>query len=306
MAGVEPLSRKLTGDLPERVVYCAVTVDGDLRLGSLEQQKMGVHAMRQAHADLGILGAASWLINEHDFCWTELHPELLHELAESGECIGLHDHLDTQYLEDKAAEKIHAFLCSSRRRLNDFFRHSGTDVPISVHRNGCAHQGLEIYRALASMEYTILSDVWPEMKWHSRMVPAEDPLQPWKSLDNKEDPRFITTDNSQVPLGAVPWRHDAHNWLDVNSRSGRFLQAPITCLPWVDPGRVKSAVDNSGRQSFVVIDTHPYNLQNPATGEVSEDRVQDYCKSIEWIKETYGAVFVRLDQIPGLIDSGSE
>jgi hypothetical protein len=306
MAGVEPVSSRLTSDIPEKVIYCAVTVDGDLRLGSLEQQKMGVQAMRLAHAALGILGATSWLINEHDFRWSELHPELLLDLAESGECIGLHDHLDTHYLEDQAVDRIYEFLCVSRSRLDDLFRHSGLDMPIIVHRNGCAHQGLEIYRALALMEYSILSDVWPEMTWYSRMVPVDDPLQPWKTLNNKEDPRSIFTDNSQIPLGAIPWRHDAHNWLDVNSRSGRFLQVPITCLPWVDPERIKPAVENLGRQAFVVIDTHPYNLQDPATGDVSADLVQDYCNTLRWIKNKYKAVFIRLDQIPGLLDSSPE
>jgi hypothetical protein len=293
-------------DKPEKVVYCAVSADGDLRLGSREQQKDGVRAMRQAHTDLGLLGHTSWLINENDFCWTELHPEILVELAESDECIGIHDHLDTHYLEDKPADKIFEFLSLSRGRIHDFYQRLGLDVPIAVHRNGCAHQGREIYRALELLEYSVLSDVWPGMKWYSRMVPAEHPLQPWKSLENSEDPNSIFTDNSQVPLSAAPWRHDADNWLDVNSHSGRFLQAPLTCLPWVDQKRVQTAVENSGARVFLVIDTHPYNLQNPETGGVSAELVKTYCNSLEWIRDTYKAIFIRIDQIPRLNTIGPE
>jgi hypothetical protein len=291
---------------PEKVVYCVVSVDGDLRVGSQIQQKAGVRAMRQAHAELGILGCTSWLINENDFRWTEYDPEMLLELAESGECIGVHDHLDSQYLEDKPCDRIYEFLSISWRRLHDFYVRSGLNIPILAHRNGCAQQGREIYRALDLMEYTILSDVWPGMKWYSRMVFAEHPVQHWKSLENEDDPDAIFTDNSQVPLTAAPWRHDADNWLDVNSQSGRFLQVPITCLPWVDQARVQTAVENSGQQAFLVIDTHPYNLQNSETGDVSAGLVKDYRNTLEWIRDTYHAIFIRIDQIPRLMTIENE
>jgi hypothetical protein len=285
---------------PEQVIYCAVSVDGDLRVGSLEQQKAGVSAMRQAHASIGIRGSTSWLINENDFNWTECHPEILLDWAASGECIGIHDHLDTHYLEKQPTEVIYEFLAASKRRVDTFFQRSALEVPIVVHRNGGAQQGSEIYRALASLPYTILSDVWPGMKWYTRMVPCEHPIQHWKSLENKEDPDSIFTDNSQVPLGASPWRHEADNWLDTHSKTGCFLQVPITCLPWVDLERVQSAIKNSGSQVFLVIDTHPYNLQNPETGDVSAESVQKYCDSLESIRDIYQASFIRLDQIPSL------
>ncbi len=258
--------------------------------------------MRQAHTDLGILGHTSWLINENDFHWTELHADILLELAESGECLGVHDHLDSHYLEDKPCDVIYEFLAGSRGRLSKFYRSRGLDIPLCVHRNGCAHQGREIYHALDRMEYTILSDVWPGMKWYARMLPADDPVRRWKSLDNADDPQAIYTDNSQVPLNAGPWRHDSDNWLDFKSRDGRFLQVPITCLPLVDQARVLAAVENSGRQVFLVIDTHPYNLQDPATGEVLPALVKDYCSSMAWIKDRYGAEFIRLDQIPEIME----
>jgi hypothetical protein len=305
-AGAYMKTQEATQDKPEKAVYCAVSVDGDLRVGSRDQQKDGIRAMRQAHLDLGIQGRTSWLINENDFHWTELHPEILLELAESGECIGIHDHLDTHYLEDKSSNEIFEFLSLSWHRIHDFYLYFGLNVPLLVHRNGCAYQGREIYCALDLLGYTILSDVWPGMKWHSRMIPTEHPIQPWRSLDNYEDPGSIFTDNSQVPLIAVPWRHDADNWLDVNSRSGRFLQAPITCLPWVDQERVQTAVQNSDTKVFVVIDTHPYNLQNPDTGDVATELVNAYSNSLRWIRDTYTAIFIRIDQIPRLSAIGPE
>lgn len=288
-------------DKPEKKIYCAVSVDGDLRVGSPTQQKDGIGAMRQAHKDLGLIGRTSWLINEYDFNWTSLYPDVLLDLAASRECIGIHDHLDTQYLENGPYERIYTFLSSTRSRMREFFIGSGIDVAISVHRNGCCLQSRDIYKALEPLDYTILSDVWPGMRWHSRMLPVEHPVQHWRSLEDENDPGSIFTDNSQVPLTAFPWRHDPDNWLDANSRSGRFLQAPITCLPWVNRERVQSAVKSSGQKVFLVVDTHPYNLQNPDTGEVSAELVNDYCNSLAWIRDTYKAEFIRIDQIPQFI-----
>ena len=285
----------------QKAVYCAVTIDGDLRVGTAQQHKQAVRAVRGVHQDLGLLEHTSWLINEHDFCWTELHPELLLQLAESGECIGMHDHLDTQYLENEPTERIYDFLAVSRSKVAAFYRRAGLECPILVHRNGGAQQGREIYRALARMEYTIVSDVWPGMKWYTRIIPQNHPVQHWKSLDREEDAGSIFTDNSQIPLNATPWRHDEGNWLDINSRTGRFLHIPITCLPVVDRGRIKAAVGNSGQKLVLVIDTHPYNLQDPETGEVSEHLVQDYMASLAWIRDSYRAVFIRMDQVPDLM-----
>ena len=128
-------------------------------------------------------------------------------------------------------------------------------------------------------------------------------LEAYKDLKakNKKDPETIFTDNSQINLIAVPWRHSAENWLDINSQTGHFLQVPITCTPWVDRARIKSAVENSGQQVFLVIDTHPYNLQDPKTGDVSTRLVNDYCNSLNWIRDNYMAICIRLDQIPKLI-----
>jgi hypothetical protein len=271
-----------------------------LRVGNSDQQKAGVQAMRQVHDDLCIIGSTSWLINEHDFHWTSMHPEILNELAESGECIGLHDHMDTHYLENKSADRLYEFLSISQRQLKDFYMRNGRDIHLSVHRNGCALQGKEIYQALSGLEYTILSDVWPGMKWQSRMIQVDHPIQHWKSLTG-DDPESILTDNSHIPISAFPWRHDTANWLDVNNREGYFLQAPITCLPWVDCDRVHIAINNSRTQAFLVIDTHPYDLQNPKTGNVSEDRVEKYRNSLEWVRNTCKAIFIRIDQIPELI-----
>lgn len=286
---------------PNKVIYCAVSVDGDLRVGSPSQQKDGISAMRQAHKDLGLIGRTSWLVNEYDFNWTSLYPDFLLDLAASRECIGIHDHLDTQYLENGPYESVYAFLSLTWSRMREFFIRFGIDTTIEVHRNGCCIQGRGIYQALGQVGYTILSDVWPGMSWHSRMVPVEHPIQHWSSLEDENDPGSIFTDNSQVPMMAEPWRHDPDNWLDVKGKSGRFLQVPITCLPWINWERVQSAVKNSGEKVFLVIDTHPYNLQDSTTGAVSAGLVNDYCNSLAWIKDTYQAEFIRIDEIPQLM-----
>jgi hypothetical protein len=134
------------------------------------------------------------------------------------------------------------------------------------------------------------------------MIPVDHPVQHWKCL-TENDPDSILIDNSHIPLFTFPWRHDAGNWSDVNSCEGHFLQVPITCLPWIDQKRVQNVIDNSGTQVFLVIDTHPYDLQDPETGKVSLDQVEKYRSSIEWVRTTYKATFIRIDQIPGLISN---
>jgi hypothetical protein len=110
-------------------VYAIVTVDGDLRVGTPEQQAAAVRAIRQIHAEGGLLGKTSWLINEYDFHWIELHPGLLLELADSGESLGVHDHIDTHYVEADYAGAL-ALMGDSKGRLEAFFRRAGRRVPL--------------------------------------------------------------------------------------------------------------------------------------------------------------------------------
>ena len=42
------------------------------------------------------------------------------------------------------------------------------------------------------------------------------------------------------------------------------------------------------------------------TGDVSAELVEKYCESLVWIKKTYHAMFIRLDQIPNLFATHPE
>jgi hypothetical protein len=282
--------------------YFLVTVDGDLRIGTPEQQEVGIRAIRQVHADLGILGRTTWMINEIDFDWTGQHGRALLEIVDSGECLGIHDHQDTHYAETytKALE----LMGRSWRRLAAFLEATGRSVPLSAHRNGCAIQSEPLYQAAIDLGYVIVSDVWPGVRWYARMVRDGSGPNPWRRM-GEYDPDAILMDNRLVPLAAIPWRHGPSNWLDFENQEGPLLQVPITCAPRVDETRMTEAVANSGSTAFLVLDTHPYDMQDPATGEVSPERVSEYRLSLEWVRDRFQAAFIRLDQVPELLPGSS-
>lgn len=286
---------------PISKVYAAITVDGDLRLGDHHQQAAGVRAIREVHEELQIIGRTSWLINEYDFRWSEVHQELLRVLLNSEEALGIHDHFDTYFAE--TYEEYYQIAHESKARLGRTLKELGWEGELEIHRNGCALQSIPAYRALGDLGYWILSDVWPETAWRAREIAVEDPIMPWRYLTG-EDENTIPMDNSMVPLSASPWRHEADNWLEYQSNEGRFLQVPITTMPWVDRERVFKAVEGPGEGSWIVLDTHPYDLQDPNTGDVDPERVLRYKKDLQWIQSTFHPEFVKLDEIPQLLQGG--
>lgn len=279
-----------------REVYFLVTVDGDLRVGDAAQQRAGVEAMRAIHADLGIVGRTTWFINPVDFDWTGTHSDLLLSLADSGETLGLHDHLDTHYAE--TYDDILALMARARRLLSDFFAAAGRDVPLLAHRSGCFQQSEAAYRAAQQLGYRWCSDVWPGTALYARMV-CDGPMpNPWRRLDRDEG--GILTDNTMIPLNGTPWRHDASNWLEVTSRSGHFLHLPVTCAPVIDWERIYAALSGAGKQAFLVLDTHPYDLQDPTTAAVDPPTVAHFARDLQRVRDELAAEFVRLDQVESL------
>ena len=277
-------------------IYFLVTVDGDLRLGDVNHQRAGVEAMRGIHAEMGFLGCTTWFINEIDFRWTGRHGDLLLDLADSGETIGVHDHLDTHFAE--SYEDILALMQRSRQRLDGFFATAGRRVPLLAHRNGCFQQSEAAYRAARKLGYRWCSDVWPGTTLYARMVCDGDMPNPWRCVG--EDEGGILTDNTMVPLNGTPWRHGVDDWLDYASRQGHFLQVPVTCAPFVEWDRMQAAIDGAGERAFLVLDTHPYDVQDSATGAVDPRKVADYSSDLRRVRDELGAQFVRLDQVPDL------
>ncbi len=279
-------------------VWAAVTVDGDLRVGDHRQQAAGVRAMRQVHADLDLLGRTSWLINEYDFHWTVNHPDLLLELLESGEALGVHDHFDTHYAEGE--DEIYRIAEKSKTALDGFLHTQESNLTVVIHRNGCALQSRAVYRVLKKLGYSILSDVRPGAAWSARMIPDGNAVMPWVCLTDP-DQGAVQMDNLSVPLGTGPWLHDEGNWLDFRGREGPFLQVPITTMPWIEKERVNQTVQHGAPLPWIVIDTHPYDLQDPDTGEVDDARVEQYTHQLSWLRKRYQPTFLRLDQVPAVL-----
>lgn len=276
-------------------IYFLVTVDGDLRVGTPAQQKDCVRTMRDIHASLGLMGKTSWMINELDFEWTEKHGDLLLDLARSGECIGVHDHLDTRFAE--SYEEVFPLMQRARNQLMTFLSSEDIDPAcrLTAHRNGCAMQSEPSYRAAIDLGYSIVSDVRPEMMWWARMVYESDMPNPWRALE-QGDPQAVCTDNRKIHLPTLPWCHGADNWLETTSRKGPLTHIPMTCLPWLERDRVEAAIGGNREEAFVLLDTHPYDLQDPASGEISGERVDRYLRALEWVIEDYHPAFIRLDQ----------
>ncbi len=278
----------------DRRVFFLVTVDGDLRVGTPAQQDAGIQAMREVHRQQWLFGRTTWMINEFDFHWTEQHPRQLLELVDSGECIGVHDHLDTHHAEAYASGL--ELMRKSKSSLEAFLRRHDRKIVVDGHRNGCAFQSEAWYRAQMELGYRTVSDVWPGMAWSGRMVCNARPPSPWRQLE-ADDPDAITMDNRTVPLTVLPWRHNPANWLDWDSHSGPFLHVPITSMPQTDRRRFEVAADNGRPDAFLLVDTHPYDMQDPLTGDVSTERVDAYRRSLEWVTETFRAEAIRLDQV---------
>ncbi len=274
-------------------IYLLITVDGDLRVGDVAQQRAGVEAMRGIHAELGIIGCTTWFINEMDFKWTERHGDLLLGLADSGETLGLHDHLDTHFAE--SYEDILTLMTHSRQRVAEFFTNARRQVPLLAHRNGCFQQSEAAYRAVQDLGYEWCSDVWPQTALYARMVCDGKNPNPWRRLGKGEG--GILTDNSMVPLNGTPWRHDAHNWLDYASQRGHFLHVPVTCAPFIEWKRIQAAIDGAGGEAFLVLDTHPYDIQDSSTGTVDLQKVADFTSDLRRARDELDAEFIRLDQV---------
>ncbi len=282
--------------LVDKQVYFLVTVDGDLRMGDVIQQRASVEAMRSIHADLGIIGKTTWFINEIDFMWSEQYGDLLLSLADSGETIGMHDHLDTNFAVSYT--EIFALMRQSRQQVAEFFANAGREVHLLAHRNGCFQQSKAAYRAAQELGYRWCSDVWPQTALYARMVCDKEMPSPWRRLDKDEG--GILTDNSMVPLNGTPWRHDTHNWLDFTSTRGHFLQVPVTCAPFIEWNRMRVAIDGAGERAFLVLDTHPYDIQNFETGAIDPRKVSDLASDLRRVSEELDAQFIRMDQVPSL------
>ncbi|HEX9118867.1 MAG TPA: hypothetical protein VGA61_22570 [Anaerolineae bacterium] len=270
------------------------TVDGDLRIGTHAQQEAAVCALLQLFDDCGLAGHTTWFINEQDFSWTTAHPDLLRRLLDRGDALGAHDHFDTH--DVTSYQQALSLAGASRARLQDFCAAHDYRLPLTAHRNGCFLQREAYYQALIDLGYQLVSDCLPGQYSCTRMVKLDSTSPRWLEI---VDDRRWETDNRWLALAATPWRHDAGNWTDSASRRGTLLQLPVICAPYLDVERMERALAASAPPVCLCWDTHPYNIQDPVTGDVDPARVDAFRTGIRLVLAHTGAEARHVYEIAG-------
>lgn len=277
--------------MDKRVVFLA-TVDGDLRVGNLVQQKQAVRRLSALFDELGLRGCVTWFVNENDFHWTAAHGDLLLEIVARGDALGIHDHFDTH--DAQTYQQALALASRSLQRVKDFCHRAGLSVEVIAHRNGCFLQSQAYYRVLRALGYRVVSDIWPGQRWCGRMIRAQEAPQKWIV---QQDSAFAC-DHSGVPLAADLWWHDQDNWFPPGARAGAFLQVPVISAPYIEPDRMAEAVaGTSGSTAYLTWDTHPYNIQHELTGEIDEGMVTAIGDRLAEVRQRFGPEFIHVNHL---------
>ncbi len=279
--------------------YYLFTVDGDLRIGEVEEQRAAIEAMLRLLYEEGLAGKATWFINENDFVWTENHLSCLREIVERGDALGLHDHFDTHYLE--TYEEALPFARRALERLRRFLDEVDGGVEVLAHRNGCLHQRVPFYQVARELGYRIVSDVWPGMVWRGRMVSHPRRSFRWVVEESERAP---LTDNRGLPLNGGWWRHDEGNWLDYRSREGSLIQIPVVVLPpWEEYKRLKAAFEAAPGEGVLCSDIHPYDIQSDLTGAVDEHGLELLRHTLRQIKTDFSPQFINVQQFAKMCEN---
>ena len=221
--------------------------------------------------DFGLAGRTTWFVNEIDVNWSADFPDLLKKFAARRDTVALHVHHNGLFLSPRLISK-ESFLESSAPAVKRI--ESVTGTRICHYRSGCYHQREYVYSALAEMGMEVISDVFPGLKVRK---------------ENGFD-----LDNSSIPLGVAPWRHEDWNWLDYQSGSGRFLQIPVSAgaidhLPLL-PGKV---LDNG--ITTVCWGIHPHEIQ-ARDGSISDAAVNALKTALEGIDKNLKPVYLNFDE----------
>lgn len=265
--------------------YLAVTVDCDLRCDSVAQRQATLDALLGAFEDTALAGKATWFTNENQFFLTENHETFLREVLRRGDAVGVHNHVD--FLDGKRREAaLYEYFARSHRVLTGWLRANGRDRPPHCHRMGCLYQREECYAALARLDYTVVSDVYPG----------------YKMPDHGNDTSF---DNVSLPPATAPYRHDAGNFLDASSTAGRFLHFPVfhMFLHDLDFSKLREWIETGEKENldalpFVWI-FHPYEicegLWETRTNDVDPDKVSKLKSDIERMTDEFDLEGINLD-----------
>ncbi|MFC1454108.1 hypothetical protein ACFLQL_02905 [Verrucomicrobiota bacterium] len=264
-------------------VFFLMTIDCDLRTSSVVTRNASLMALVNAFRRSEIAGHVTWFLNENDFAITREHAEFIKAIAEAGDTIGSHDHID--YLNGKwEYEPIYVFCRKTRDHIRSFL---GKDR-VMAHRFGCLFQHPVAYKVLADLNYVICSDVAPETMHHNHTGE-------------------LALDNRNVPVGILPYRHDEHNLNEYQRNSGQFAQFPImkACLnkgwgPEIDQGLIDqwiSASEKMGQDRCVLtFGFHPYEIVVPGKLDIDAVIVAKLEQFIALMKNKYHARFVSMEE----------
>ncbi len=271
-----------------------VTVDCDLRTDHMAARQACLGAMLEAFGDEGLAGRVTWFLNENDFRLTESHEAFLHEAAGRGDTLGIHDHLEplnansAETTPEYEVRSVLACCRASRDRVTGWLEDNGYPGGVRAHRTGCLTQAPQVYEALAELGYAVLSDIWPRHRANDRRGrPAQD--------------------NTEIPLGIGPYRHDAHNFADFASTRGRFLQVPVGAMflgpfgfelldRWLE-GSAEQGVD----PAVFTWCLHPYEVLTDNRDAVSPGMVAVLRDHLRRFREDYAAEFVSMEQLEAML-----
>ena len=213
-------------------LFFLVTVDCDLRCDDIALRQESLDMLLGVFDECGVGGHATWFLNENDFNLTDNHQPFLLEALKREDTIGIHDHLDeVPSIHDLDA--IRERCATSRKRIEGWLAANGFDIGMKCHRNGCIVQSEAIYTALRELNYTIVSDVYP-------------------GTSGEDLARRPGYDNSHMPVGIIPYRHNEANFKDHESREGHFLHFPLMhmFLRDFDFAKVDEWIRGSQRREF--------------------------------------------------------
>lgn len=254
-----------------------VTVDCDLRCDDVELRQESLDTLLRLFAETGVAGHATWFANENDFHLTENHEPFLHEAIERGDSLGVHDHID--WLKGRwEFEPIVDYCRESRDTVQRWLSANGRDEPLRMHRTGCLFQRPVVYAVLKELGYSIVSDVYPG-----------------QSLPNHTG--FLSFDNRAMPIGAMPYRHDADNFADHRSTRGPFLHLPVMHMgianfsfahleAWLHALSAASIPQGALLWLF-----HPYEVLDKDKAAISPERMALLGSQLRRCSDEYGVKF---------------
>ena len=236
---------------PGRTFPCRIRSEqGDVvsETTAVEQYDRAVVSLMDIFDRHGLAGKVTWFVNEADVNWSANYPHLLGKFIERGDTVGLHTHFRGLFGNPVIESYSEALAACGAGKAG---LEAVTGEKIFAHRCGCFYQSGRIYRALAELGFTVLSDVNP----------------------GRETPNALggTLDNSSVPVAARPWRHDPDNWTEWSCREGCFLHLPVATEGLEALEQFASRV-KTHKIPVASWDIHPHEIQGP-DGQVAPDLV---------------------------------